>query len=248
MSTTIRSLVALRRALRLSSTLALAGLIAGCNTLGREPSVTGSVPQDGYRSRHPIVVEQSREVFDVPVNAHGTPLSPQLRTAVENFGNDARENRVVTITMMMPKGSTNEAAAQRAGRDIIAALGDAGFAANSVTKVSYAAEGPEDAAPIRLTYPRLLARVPHRCGQWPEQVIGDTTNSDYWNFGCATQANLAAMVAEPTDLVAPSPIGKGDATRRSTIVYAYRKGEKTRSEFKLPKINASQVGGSGGGE
>lgn len=245
MSTTIRSLVPLRRALALSSALVLAAVLGGCNTTKSEPTVTGSVMQDGFRTRHPIVVEQGEETFDVPVNARGTPLSPQLVASVENFARDAQESRATGITVMVPSGSANEAAAYRASREISATLGRVGFASHAVSMVPYTAEGPEDAAPIRLSYPRLVARVPHRCGQWPAQVIGSNDNSDYWNFGCATQANVAAMVAEPTDLVAPAPIGKGDASRRSTIVYAYRKGEKTRSEFKLPKINASQVSKDG---
>lgn len=245
MSTTIRSLVPLRSALALSSAVVLAALLGGCNTTKSEPTITGSVMQDGFRTRHPIVIDQGDETFDVPINARGRPLSPQLVASVENFGRDAVESGATGITVMVPSASSNEAAAYRASRDISAALGRAGIPSHAVSMVPYAAEGPDDAAPIRLSYPRLVARVPHRCGQWPDQVVGSTYNTDYWNFGCATQANVAAMVAEPTDLVAPSPMGKGDATRRSTIIYAYRKGEKTRSEFKLPKINASQVSKDG---
>ncbi|WP_333825817.1 CpaD family pilus assembly protein [Pinisolibacter sp.] len=246
MTTTIEPLLRLGRALATSGALLLALTTAACNTTRSEPSVTGSVPTDGFRTRHPIVVEEGEETFDVPVGVQGDSLPPRLVAAVQAFGEEARAQGARSITVMVPSASRNEAAAYHAARRITEALGRAGFAASAVHKVPYAAEGPEDAAPIRISYPRVVAHVPHRCGRWPDQVVGDLSNADYWNFGCATQANVATMAAEPTDLVAPSPIGKADATRRAAVIQAYRKGEKTRSEFKLPDTNASKVGGGGG--
>ena len=245
MGQSISSVSRPRRVLAVAGSLVLALLTAACNTTAREPTVTGSVPMDGYRTRHPIVVEQGEETFDVPVGAHGVALPPHLVAAVEGFARQGREQGATTITVMVPSGSANESAAYRASREIRAALGRAGYAGAAVAMVPYAAEGPEDAAPIRLSYARIVARVTHRCGRWPAQVVGDNDNSDYWNFGCAYQANMAAMAADPSDLVSPAPIGKADATRRATVLQAYRKGEKTRSEFKLPDTSASQVGNGG---
>ena len=246
MSTTNRPVSPLGRALALTGVLAMCLATAACNTTRGEPTVTGSVPTDGFRTRHPIVVEEGEETFDVPIAAHSAGLSSHMLVTIESFGREAREQGASGITMMVPAASRNEAAAYRATREITVALGRAGFAPHAVSKVPYATEGPEDAAPIRLSYPRIVARVPHRCGRWPDQVVGSPDNSDYWNFGCATQANIAAEVAEPTDLVSPAPAGRADATRRAAVVQAYRKGDKTRSEFKLPNTSASQVGNSGG--
>jgi pilus assembly protein CpaD len=47
------------------------------------------------------------------------------------------------------------------------------------------------------------------------------------NFGCATQNNLAAMVADPADLVMPRTMTASDAQRRGTVFEKYRKGEIT---------------------
>ena len=245
MTPMMRPVPRLGRAVALSGAVVLALLNAGCNTTRQEPLVTGSVPSDGYRARHPIVVEQGEETFDVPIAQNGAALPPSLLGSIESFGREAREQGASGVTVMVPAGSRNEAAAYRASREITQALGRAGIPAHAVTKVPYAAEGPGDAAPIRLAYPRVVAHVPHRCGRWPDQVVGAHDNSDYWNFGCSTQANIAAMVAEPTDLVSPAPIGKPDATRRAGVLQSYRKGEKTRSEFKVPDTSASKVGGGG---
>jgi len=244
--TTIRTAARLGRLLATSGVLLLTLAAAGCNTTKYEPTVTGSVPMDGFRTRHPIVVQEGEETFDVPVAVQGTGLPRRLLASVEAFGEEARVQGAKTITVMVPAASRNEAAAYHASREITEALGRAGFPAQAVQKVPYTAYGPEDAAPIRLSYARVVAEVPHRCGRWPDQVVGASDNSDYWNFGCANQANIAAMVAEPTDLVAPPPLGRADATRRATVIQSYRKGEKTRSDFKLPDTSASKVGGGGG--
>lgn len=245
MSKTIRPVSRFGRALAVSGALALALLTSACNTTSQEPLVTGSVPTDGFRSRHPIVVEQGEETFDVPVGSANEALPRHLVASIESFVREARDQGASGITMLVPSGSRNEAAAYRATREIQAAIGRAGFPAHAVSLVPYGAEGPNDAAPIRLSYPRMVAHVQHRCGRWPDQAVGQADNSDYWNFGCATQANIAAMVADPADLVSPAPIGKADATRRSAVIQAYRKGEKTRSDFKLPDTAASQVGSGG---
>jgi pilus assembly protein CpaD len=50
------------------------------------------------------------------------------------------------------------------------------------------------------------------------------------NFGCATQHNLAAMVADPRDLVAPRRVDAADAQRRMTVLDKYRKGQTTPAE------------------
>ena len=51
-------------------------------------------------------------------------------------------------------------------------------------------------------------------------------NRNYENFGCASQANLAAMVAEPMDLIGPRQMSPIDAVRRGQVIKDYR-GIKT---------------------
>ena len=85
------------------------------------------------------------------------------------------------------------------------------------------------------------------CGEWPAQATSDYGNGDYWNFGCATLANMAAMVDNPADFVAPAQIGAPDATRRAGVLQSYRKGEKTKSQFDLPSPSVGQVSGGSGG-
>jgi Pilus biogenesis CpaD protein (pilus_cpaD) len=52
------------------------------------------------------------------------------------------------------------------------------------------------------------------CGQWPSDLSDSSSNGMSLNHGCAVQANIAAMAANPQDLVrarrmSPSPAYKG---------------------------------------
>lgn len=82
---------------------------------------------------------------------------------------------------------------------------------------------------IRVTYIRYVAEVPP-CGDWSTNLAITASNTRPPNFGCATQHNIAAMVADPRDLVAPDTSGQADAQRRLTILERYRAGEPTAAQ------------------
>ncbi len=82
---------------------------------------------------------------------------------------------------------------------------------------------------IRVTYIRYVAEVPP-CGDWSTNLAISASNTRPPNFGCATQHNIAAMVADPRDLVAPDTSGQADAQRRLTILERYRAGEPTPAQ------------------
>ena len=98
------------------------------------------------------------------------------------------------------------------------------------------------AAPIRLSYTALRART-NTCGLWPDDLQGDQQNRSYYNFGCATQQNLAAMVKDPADLVSPQPETRPYATRRQEVLGKYGKGDDPSTTYKdAAKGNSSKVG------
>ena len=49
-------------------------------------------------------------------------------------------------------------------------------------------------------------------------------NGDPPEFGCSTQANLAAMVANPNDLITPRVMTPSSAPRRATSIGKYESG------------------------
>ena len=64
---------------------------------------------------------------------------------------------------------------------------------------------------------------------WPSD-LGPTydqdynENREYWNLGCANQRNLAAMVANPADLMQPRGESPSYTPRRTVALEKYRAG------------------------
>ena len=48
-------------------------------------------------------------------------------------------------------------------------------------------------------------------------------------LGCSVRTNLAAMIADPADLLANRPLDPGDLVRREVILEKFRAGESTAS-------------------
>lgn len=211
---------------------AVAALLAGCTT-AREPTITGSLPHEGYKTRHPILITEQAETLDLPVGSQAGRLTDRAADTVVAFAQEAVEAGAHNVTVLLPKGSANAIAAARVSRSINAALVRGGVAPGGIVYRSYVAADPTVDAPVRLAYPKMKAGLDHACGQWPEQITTTAKNVDYWNFGCATQANLAAMVVEPSDLVTPRGMSPASAARRQTIFKAYEGGKATASEQQL---------------
>ena len=106
------------------------------------------------------------------------------------------------------------------------------------------------AAPIRLSFARLKAEVPHECGQWPDDlgitnnIKSRVENRNYWNFGCAYQANLAAQVADPVDLVRARQEGRIDTVKRMGAIDKIRQGKDPSTEYRQEATKLNQSVGS----
>ena len=75
------------------------------------------------------------------------------------------------------------------------------------------------------------------CGLWPEDLGPSIRNpsyfdnKQYYNFGCAYQRNLAAMVENPSDLVQPRSETPAYTMRRTAAFEKYRKGIATSTTY-----------------
>ncbi len=56
---------------------------------------------------------------------------------------------------------------------------------------------------MTVSYDRIAAIGP-TCGDWSSDAGRNRDGIPYANFGCASQRNLAAMAANPTDLMFPA--------------------------------------------
>jgi pilus assembly protein CpaD len=112
----------------------------------------------------------------------------------------------------------------------------------------YHPDDPRTLATIRLSYPKITA-VAGPCGLWPEDIgpsINDRgyfDNKPYYNFGCAYQRNMAAMIDNPSDLVQPRPETPAYTARRTEGFEKYRKGESTATTY--PEAEKAKLSDTG---
>ena len=153
------------------------------------------------------------------------------------------------IIIDVPSGTSNAAAAEGAAREVRAILTGVGVPPQGIEVRPYRPGDPRTLATLRLSYPRMVASA-GPCGMWPHD-IGPTIdrehaeNLEYWNFGCASQRNLAAQVANAADLVQPRGETPAYTERRTTAFEQYRRGIGPATIYPLPNLGKiSDVGKS----
>jgi pilus assembly protein CpaD len=211
----------------------LAAALAACQHTNEE--IVSSIPTD-YRQRHPIVVQEADRTIEVFVGTGRGGLTAPQRTDVTAYAQTWLHEGTGPIAVDLPVSTPNARAATQSLQDIQAIFSSVGVPARGVTVRRYTPANPRQFATIKLNYPRVTADA-GPCGVWPED-LGPTfrnpiyqENRPYSNLGCASQRNMAAMVANPADLVQPRPESPSYTQRRTTVLGKYSKGEPTATQY-----------------
>lgn len=224
---------AIARLRAVSVLIALAATLGACKHT-EEQDITASVPAD-YRARHPIVVQEADRTIEVFVGTGRGGLTASQRTDVTAYAQTWLQEGTGPLAIDVPVSTPNARAAAQSVNDIRGIMSSVGIPANGVTVRKYTPANPGEFATIKLNYPRVTADA-GPCGLWPEDLGPSIkspiyqSNRSHWNHGCATQRNLAAMVANPSDLVQPRPESPSYTTRRTTVLGKYSRGESTAAQ------------------
>ena len=205
-----------------SIAVALAAGLAGC---GGFNGIEDAQYDANYT--HPISIETGVATLNVGVVAGQPGLAPSERNAIEGFAAAYRQRGHGPLTISTPSGSPNAGAAAVALSDVRDILAENGV--TSLAYTPYRASGADDGAPLILSFKQYVAK-PTACGDWSMDYAFDPSNRLPPNHGCATQNNLAAMVADPADLAGPRTMTPADAGRRDTVLEKYRAGEPTATQ------------------
>lgn len=231
-----------RRAFAPLAALLLAATLAGC--VNTTYDVTGAtLGPDDYRYRHPILIQQQLATLDVPVGPNVPKLAPRMVGNITGFAQKYRASGATSLAIVVPSQGPSSKVAQGIARQSADALVAAGVPRRQIDLRTYPAGAEETEAPVRLAFSRIGARV-DGCGQWPyedQKMWMKTENRSYYNFGCATQQNLAATTANPLDLLYPRGMTPPDAARRMTVLGKYQKGESPSGKYDaLDNVNLVQ--------
>jgi len=212
------------RALRtIAAPLLVAALVSGCAGWPGRSVTVGAVPDD-YRTNHPIIVAEQERTVDLPVATGDRKLTISMRETVRGAAQAYTSSASGAIRIMVPVGSANAGAASVLSTQVADVLRSEGVPGDRILSSPYHVASADDAAPIRIAFMAVTAST-GECGRWPEDILANDTENRHWaNFGCASQNNLAAQIANPGDLVAPRGMTPIDAERRSTVIESYRVG------------------------
>ncbi len=194
------------------------GLATAACTAGGSNAAMG-----GLDSVKQPVVQRNNFTFDLVTGSGGLSLPEQRRLAGWFESLDLRYSDKVYIDDPMASAATRDAIASIAGRYGVL-----------LSKGAPVTPGYVDPGKARVVVTRASAEVPG-CPDWSDKSLSHYGNGSWSGYGCATNSNLAAMVADPEDLIRGQR-GTGETVVMSSTkaIDSYRKqaptGEKGLKE------------------
>jgi pilus assembly protein CpaD len=235
-----------KRAFRMAGAfVGLAVVLGACTHTDQD--VTASVPDD-YRLRHPIAIQEANRSVVIFVGQARGGLSASQRADVMGLAQTWLHEATGAIVADLPTDTSNARAAADSFREIQSLLTAAGIPPRGIVVHRFHPDDPRQLATIRLSYPKISA-VAGPCGLWPDDTGPSIKNKNYfenkqyYNFGCAYQRNMAAMVDNPSDLVQPQSETPPYTTRRSEAFEKYRKGNVTTTNY--PEADKAKLSDTG---
>jgi pilus assembly protein CpaD len=235
-----------RKACLLGALVGLSALLGACSS-PTEAIITGGVPDD-YRLRHPIAITEANSSIVVFVGHARSGLSLPQRSDVAGLAHNWVREGTGAVIAEVPVDTPNARAAAATFQEIREVLMAGGVPARGIVMHRYHPADPQELATIRLSYTRIAATT-GPCGMWPQDLGPSISNPDYfenkpyYNFGCANQRNLAAMIDNPSDLVQPRSETPPYTARRSEAFEKYKRGDTTTTAYpEAERAKLSDVG------
>jgi pilus assembly protein CpaD len=198
------------------------------------PVNDGSIVADPL-ANHPIVVEPGYRSVEISFVSAGAGLTTNDALRFDSFVQDYLSRGNGAISISAPKGPMADAAIAYFGER----LADAGVPRSQILVGTHDVVAGDTR--VELGYVSYVAKT-DGCGDWSKNAANTASNLPMPDFGCATQHNVAAMVADPRDLVSPRSISAADAARRSTVMGHYEKGEITSADKRKGDLANEQSG------
>lgn len=188
-------------------------------SLGLALTACGGMPSNrSLDVAHQPVIERTAVSLDVTTSSDGLPVGEQRRVAAWFEAMDLRYGDRVSVEDPLDNPDTGAAVAALTGRY--------GLLLSEGMPLSTGDLQPGQA---RVTILRTRASVPG-CPDWSESSDATLGNGLSPNYGCASKANIAAMIADPEDLIKGRQ-GSPDTyiTTSTTTIKAYTAGVGTKT-------------------
>ncbi|HWH18633.1 MAG TPA: CpaD family pilus assembly protein [Allosphingosinicella sp.] len=202
---------------RLQTSAALLALTTAVSACGGVNQGITPYYNPGLTSANQPVVQRTDYVLDLATTGSGVPAPEQRRLS------DWFDSLGLGYGDRISLDQGNGYADPRSREDIARVAGAYGLLLSEGAPVTAGVVQPGS---VRVIVSRTTASVPG-CPNWERGEINSRTTTSP-NFGCAVNSNLAAMVADPTDLVlGQTGTGSGDAATASKAIRQYRDAPPT---------------------
>jgi len=217
--------------IRTLTVICLAATACACVSMGDAKKEAKGPPSITPTEQFAITVSNAPD--QILLAPHPDGLSNAQGDALAALVNRWRDAGADTITILAPAGGDGQV--YHATAAIEAALEQQGVSPDQIKLGGYNAT--RAGAPIAVGFKSYKAQGP-KCGLDWKSFTASKNNDVNSNFGCATTANIAAMIANPADLLSPRPMDPADASRRDVVMGKYRQGALT-STAKDPQANGA---------
>ena len=215
-----------------STRMALAAAI----TLSLGLSACGGIPTNrGLESNRQPVVQRTNYTLDITAGPGGLSLPEQRRLAGWFEAMDLRYGDRIAIENPGQNPAVNSAIRDIAGRYGL-----------MISETAPVTAGYLQPGLARVVITRSSASVPG-CPDWSEKSDMNYRNGLSSGYGCAVNSNLAAMIADPQDLLEGKK-GSGETViaTGTKAISTYREMEPTGKGGLQEASTAGSAGGSGG--
>jgi pilus assembly protein CpaD len=178
-------------------------------------------PIDTYTPRAALLSQ------DVAFAIHPEGLSPNQQSTLADLVARWKAADGEELTLRVPSDGSDPGMARRSADAINAFLEQLGVPRGMIRMTGYVTAGAPS-APVIVAF-KALAPVVADCSTAWDSLTATKSNAPYRTFGCAEEANIAQMVADPHDLVAPAREGPADNVRMQVVLTKYRQGQTTSS-------------------
>lgn len=221
----------LTRALLVAAAFSLAALcLAACANDPKAPGPSRAASAVNPLELYPLKADAATD--KIALALHGGGLSPAQSEAIKALAGRRAQAAGGVITISLPHGAADAAAAARTAEVVQGLLNVEGAPTRRSTYESDDAKAP---LLVSFDYDKPVIA---KCGKDWDDLAKTGDNLVYGNFGCAVTANMAAQVANPADLVHPRAEDAPDAGRRLTVLDKYRAGKVTAADEPQAKTGA----------
>jgi pilus assembly protein CpaD len=195
------------------------------------------VPARNPGAQYPLKADRASDQVALAVHAAG--LSSAQVDALRALAVRHRDSQGGPLRLTAPRGAGDVLLTSRAAAAARHVLEAAGVAPADILAGTY--DTLDAQAPLLVSFAYDRAEIAD-CGRHWSELTHTADNEVAANFGCALTANMAAQIANPSDILRPRPEDAPDAGRRLTVLGKYRDGKVTSADDAGASAAISNVG------